>query len=94
MSGNLAGKILCLAALPTASLSHVCLLYGPIPYPIIGAIAAGIAIAGLVIAPLPSGARDDFGFSVVCFVLAVLGLVAGVFYASVIGPFIVFFPSL
>ena len=94
MCDSLVGKVLCLAALPLAGLSHVCMLYGGIPYPVVGAIAAGTGLAGLVVASTWGKRRRDGRVSVVYVVLAVIGLLAGTFYASVIGPLIVFFPRI
>ena len=93
MTDRDAGRLLCLAAPALAGLAHVCLFYGVLPYYLVGASAVVVAIAGTFVV-WRSNRRSDLRVSRWFYVLAALGFLGGAFYASVLGPWMLFFPPI
>ena len=96
MKDSVVGKLLCLAAPALAGLAHISFFYGwgPIPFWVVGAIAVGAGVGGIIVSRTPSRKDADLPVSAVYIILAVLGLLVGAFYFSVIGPVLVFFEML
>ena len=88
-------RLFCVAAPALAGMSHVAMFAGwpPLPYPVLGAAAAGCGLAGLVVGSSVNRKRPG-DVATAYSILAVLGVLGGLFYATVIGPFILFFPKI
>ena len=66
----------------------------PLPYPIVGAVAFVVGMCGLVLRWRANRGRDEPATGIGYALLAGLGMIGGVFYASMLGPWIVFFPTM
>ena len=89
-------KILCGASVPVAVFAHVSLFYigWPFDYRVIGLIAVAAGLAGIVARSLANRGRLDTYLPRWHLLIALTGILVGLFYASTIGPFILFFPRI
>ncbi len=96
MKDVIVSKFLCLLSPFLAGLAHLCMFYigWPIPYPIVGIAAVGAGIAGIVVSATINKKRGNHPIMTIYFLLAGLGILVGGFYASIVGPLIVFFPEI
>ena len=94
MKDIVAGKVLCVLAPALVGLAHVSMQYGLAPCPVVGAIAMGTGIAELVVSISHNRKELESPIGRAYLELAVLGILGGAFYASIIGPLIVYFPQI
>ena len=96
MSTSAVARILCVTSIAIASLSHVTLSYvaRPIPYPLVGLVGALSGIMGIIFRGMANRANPHEHISKLYVLAAVLGILIGLFYASMIGPLILFFPQI
>ena len=96
MRDSAMGKLLCLAAPILAGLAHISSFYIHLllPYPAFGGAAVGAGLCGIIVSVRANRRQADRPVSKAYFVLAVIGIIVGAFYASIIGPFVVFFPKI
>jgi len=89
-------KALCAVALPMGAFAHVCMFYigGPLDYRIVGAGAVVCGVLGATGVRKVNRKMRGRRVSNLYSVAAILGALVGLFYASMIGPFIVFFPAI
>lgn len=91
MRDPFAAKLLSVSSYLLAGLCPVCMGFY-IPYYWVGIVAFAVGLGGLIVCrdlrrkgePLPTA----------YLLLAVVGMLVGAFYASIIGPFILRFPSI
>jgi len=88
-------KCLCLLSPLLGVLAHLCLFssYAPIFW-VVGLIGAGVGVLGILDYRSTNKASRENVVSPGYFLLALFGVLAGLFYASMIGPFLVFFPKI
>ena len=97
MKDSVAGKLFCIMSPALGALAHMSLLYigRPLPFPIVGGIGAGAGIAGVLLClRARRRATEDIPIHWAFILIAVLGIFVGLFYASMIGPLILFFPRI
>ena len=96
MKDSTAGKVLCCSSPIVAGFAHIAMFYigWPFDYRIIGMIAVGLGITGIVVST-KANKRDPLQpVSELYYLIAGIGILVGFFYASMFGPLIVFFPKI
>jgi len=96
ISDSAAGKIFSCASLVLAGLALPSLFYPGWPFPcvFVGVAAVGCGVSGLVVSTTANKKGPDRPVSRLYHVIACVGILLGLFYASVVGPLIVFFPHI
>ena len=89
-------KSLCIAS-PLVGLSaHVVMFHigWPVHYAYIGAAALGMGITGIAFRGIANRRLPDSQISAAYLIPAISGILIGAFYASILGPFMLFFPKI
>ena len=89
-------KFLCMAS-PLVGLSaHVVMFHigWPVHYAYIGAAALGMGITGIAFRGIANRRLPDSQISAAYLIPAISGILIGAFYASILGPFMLFFPKI
>jgi hypothetical protein len=89
-------KVLCMLAPCLAGMAHLSMLGigGAAPYPVVGIAAALSGVAGIALSVRVNRLHPSPYVARVYPLIGAIGIVAGAFYASIVGPLIVFFPRI